>query len=245
MDTDSMSGDRELSVVLPTFNERASLERLDPELVQALQGRDAEVVVVDDSSPDGTANFVRTVRAPVPHRVLVRPRKMGLASAVMTGIAAARGRVVVVMDADGSHDPRVIPEMVGPILRGQAEFVLGSRWVVGGSSLGLQGSRRIVSLGAELLARPLVRVTDPMSGYFAVRRDVVGRAPLSPRGFKIALEILARCRPHPIAEVPFEFRPRYAGASKLGGKEVRQYVVQLLSLYRARWVAPRTASRTR
>lgn len=233
------------SVILPTYNERESLARFDPELQEVLGPLDAEIVVVDDSSPDGTAEWVRRADGPVPHRVLERQGKRGLASAVLDGIEMARAPYVVVMDADGSHDPAVLPRMVELLDLGGAEFVLGSRWLPGGSAGGLEGSRRVISTGAQWLARPIVKVSDPMSGYFAVRRDVVTRAPLSPRGFKIALEILARCRPAPVVEVPIRFRPRFAGQSKLGRSEVRDYVRQLASLYRARLAGASTASRTR
>ena len=234
-----------VSVILPTYNERASLEQFDPELQQVLLPLAAEIVVVDDASPDGTAEWARRATGPVAHRVLERKGVRGLASAVWEGIRAARGSVVVVMDADGSHDPSAIPEMVEPILAGRAEFVLGSRWGRGGTAGGLAGSRRVISRGAQLLARPVVRAGDPMSGFFAVRRDVALRVPLAPRGFKIGLEILVRSRPDPVLEVPIRFRPRIAGESKLGGREMREYLWQLAGLYRARVTEGRTASRTR
>ncbi len=240
-----MDGSCVVSVILPTYNERASLGRLDPELQRVLAPLSAEIIIVDDSSPDGTAGWVRDADGLVPHRLIERPRKMGLASAVMAGIDTADGPILVAMDADGSHDPSAIPAMVELVRSGRAEFVLGSRWMAGGSAGGLQGSRRLISFGAQLLARPLVAVSDPMSGFFAVRRDVVARATLSPRGFKIALEILARCRPRPIVEVPIRFRPRYSGESKLGRNEVREYLRQLASLYRDRLGGASTASKTR
>ncbi len=223
-----------LSIVLPTYNERDSLARLDPELESALAGRSAEIVVVDDASPDGTAAFVRSLRGAVPHIVIERGGKQGLASAVLAGIAESHGSIVVVMDADGSHSPTAIPALVDAIDRG-AEFALASRTIAGGSSEGLSVGRRWMSLAATWMARPLARVSDPMSGFFAVRRSVLARASLAPQGFKIGLEILVRCRPHPIAEVPIHFRPRFAGESKLGGNEVRNYLAHLTSLYRARW----------
>lgn len=234
-----------VSVVLPTYNERASLEQFAPELEAVLAPLAAEIVVVDDASPDGTARWARARAGRVPIRVVERAGKLGLASAVVAGIDAATGSIVVVMDADGSHDPAALPAMVELVRTRSAEFVLGSRWLSGGDAAGLDGYRRVISAGAQLLARPLVAVTDPMSGFFAVRREVVGRSPLSPRGFKIALEILARCRPSPVAEVPIRFRPRFAGASKLGRGEVREYMRQLADLYRTRFAGASTASSTR
>ncbi|MGI0140103.1 MAG: polyprenol monophosphomannose synthase [Thermoplasmata archaeon] len=240
-----MGAEVELSVILPTFNERESLPRLDAELQSAVEGLSAEIVVVDDGSPDGTAAWARGAPGPVPHLVIERAGKMGLASAVVAGATASRGRFLVVMDADGSHPPSAIGPMVGALRDDGAEFALGSRWMRGGSSPGLEGSRRLLSAGAALLARPLVRVSDPMSGLFAVRREVFFRAALAPRGFKIGLEVLVRCRPFPVAEIPITFRDRFAGESKLGRGEIRRYVEQLATLYRDRLSTDRRASSTR
>jgi dolichol-phosphate mannosyltransferase len=234
-----------LTVVIPTFNERETLERLYPRLSAALAGHPAELVVVDDGSPDGTAAFARTLSAPLPTHVLERPAKLGLASAVQAGFDEAQGDVIVVMDADGSHPPEAVLRLEAAIRDGGAEFALGSRWVAGGSAPGLTRARRILSGGAGLLARPLVSVRDPMSGFFAVRRDVLARAPLHPIGYKIALEVLVRCRPRTIAELPIVFRERSAGESKLGRGEIGLYLRHLGRLYSWRLGRAFRASRTR
>ncbi|MEM0128843.1 MAG: polyprenol monophosphomannose synthase [Thermoplasmata archaeon] len=222
-----------VSVILPTYNERESLARLDPELQTALRTLPAEIVVVDDASPDGTADLVRQLPGPVPHRLVERSGKLGLSSAVIAGIGVAQGEILVVMDADGSHPPEAIPPLVGAVDQG-AEFALGSRHVPGGTSEGLGPGRRILSRGATLLARPIAPVRDPMSGFFAFRRSILRRATLSPRGFKIGLEILVRCRPRPVREIPIAFRPRFAGESKLTRGEIRNYVRHLAGLYAVR-----------
>ena len=221
----------ELSVILPTLDEREALERLDPRLRAGTSGRACEVIVVDDASTDGTPAFVESLARDGPYRLIERRNARGLASAVVEGLRAARGRVLVVLDADGSHPPERIPALVGPIFAGSAEFVLGSRNVPGGSAPGLSFGRRAISFGAALLARPLSPVRDPMSGYFAVARSVVDRAPLAPVGYKIALEILVKCRPSPVLEVPIVFAPRVAGESKLGGGEIGAYLHHLERLY--------------
>jgi dolichol-phosphate mannosyltransferase len=220
-----------VSVVLPTLNERDALERLAPLLRAALAPFSAEVIVVDDGSTDGTEALVRGWQAEGGYRLLERGAKKGLASAVADGLRLAAGEVVVVMDADGSHAPESVPELLRPVLDGRAELALGSRAVPGGSAPGLTLGRRLLSWGAALLARPLTTVRDPMSGFFAVRRSVVARAPLSPIGYKIGLEILVRCRPRPLVEVPIRFAPRWAGESKLGGVQIVGYLRHLARLY--------------
>ena len=240
-----MSDPPSFSVVLPTYNERGSLQALDARMRSAVGPRGGEILVVDDSSPDGTAAFVRDLARTGPYRLLSRAARLGLASAVLEGIGHAAADVVVVMDADGSHPPEAIPSLVEPLLSGQAEFVLASRHLPGASSEGLSGGRRVVSQGAQLLARPLTRVTDPMSGYFAFHRRILERATLAPTGYKIALEILVRCRPSPVREVPYVFAPRLAGESKLGGDQVGQYLRHLGRLYAFRLVGSMRADRTR
>jgi dolichol-phosphate mannosyltransferase len=234
-----------VSVVLPTFNERRSLETLYPELCRALDGIASEIVVVDDGSPDGTAAYAETLVGPVPCNVQNRGRKLGLATAVMDGFTHSRGRVIVVMDADGSHPPAAIPLLVRAITDGRGEFALGSRYMPGGSAPGLSRRRRFVSRVATGIARPLVSVADPMSGFFAFSRTLLDRAPLSPLGYKIGLEIMVRCRPDPIVEIPIAFRPRSAGKSKLGGGAMRAYVRHIARLYGFRLAGTNRASSTR
>jgi dolichol-phosphate mannosyltransferase len=233
-----------VSVVLPTFNERESLQRIHPRLVAALAGRDAEIVVVDDSSPDGTGELVRSLAAAAgPYRLVERPVRAGLATAVLDGFRAARGERILVMDADGSHPPETIGPLLEPLERGEAEFVLASRRAPGGASPGLSGVRRAISFGARCLAWPLTRVSDPMSGFFAFDRRVLDRSELRPVGYKIALEILVRCRPSPVKEVGFVFAERLAGHSKLNGSEVGAYVHHIGRLYTSRrTVGPRATS---
>jgi dolichol-phosphate mannosyltransferase len=234
-----------LSVIIPTFNERDSLTSLYPELCAALTRYASELVVVDDGSPDGTAAYARTLSGAIGCTVLDRGRKLGLASAVENGFARSKGEVLVVMDADGSHPPAAIPALVEAVTSGGAEFALGSRWVPGGSASGFSLGRRLMSGIATGLARPLVAVADPMSGFFAFRRRILDRAPLSPLGYKIGLEIMVRCHPSPIAEVPISFRPRRAGESKLGRGEVGHYLRHVGRLYGFRLFGPSRASRTR
>jgi len=232
-------------VILPTYNEREALGALKPRLDAVLRPYSSEVLVVDDDSPDGTAEFVRSLGEGSGWRLHLREGSRGLATAVLDGFASARGEVIVVMDADGSHPPETIPRLVEPIRERAAEFSLASRFVPGGSDEGLRGVRRLISWGATAIARPLSPVHDPMSGFFAMRRSVIDGAELAPVGYKIGLEVLVRCRPRPVVEVPFAFVPRLAGTSKLGSRQILGYLRHALRLYRWRFLGPGRASRTR
>jgi Glycosyl transferase family 2 len=236
----TLSGRPQVTVILPTFNERSALESLDPRLREALRPYSAEVLVVDDGSPDGTGDFVRSLERDGTYRLIQRPRKEGLATAVMTGFREARGDVVVVMDADGSHPPETLSSLIHPTADGSAEMVVASRHLPGASSPGLAGFRRAISSMAALLARPLTPLTDPMSGFFALRREVLDRATLTPAGYKIGLEIVVKCRPAPLLEVPFCFDRRIAGSSKLGAGQIVGYLNHISRLY-AFWLLPRPA----
>ncbi|HEV2520121.1 MAG TPA: polyprenol monophosphomannose synthase [Thermoplasmata archaeon] len=222
----------DLSVILPTLNEHDALVVIHAALLDAIAPYRAEIIVVDDASTDGTIPLVERWSKIEPFRLIVRTRHRGLGSAVVEGLAVARGRAIVVMDADGSHEPKSIAALAEPVLAGRAEFVLGSRHVPGGSLPGMKSGRRAISWGAALLARPLTDVRDPMSGFFAVAKPILGRAALAPIGYKIGLEILVKCRPSPRYEVPIDFRPRVAGKSKLGGVQFAGYVRHLARLYR-------------
>ncbi|HEV2317428.1 MAG TPA: polyprenol monophosphomannose synthase [Thermoplasmata archaeon] len=235
----------DLTVILPTYNERESIVAIRPRLEAALRPYSCEVIVVDDESPDGTGEVVRSMQGNGGWKLVERRGARGLASAVAEGFRQAQGEVVVVMDADGSHPPEVIPALVEPIRARRASFTLASRFVAGGSDTALVGIRRLISWGAALLARPLTPVHDPMSGFFAVRRDVVDHAALHPVGYKIALEVMVRCRPRPLLEVPFAFQARIAGESKLGAKQIAGYVGHLGRLYGWRFASLGRASSTR
>ncbi len=230
-----MPSEVDVSIVIPTYNERENVTRLIRILhkVMTERGIPYEVVVVDDSSPDGTADAVRALSQTYNVRLVVRPGKLGLASAVLDGMRVARGSILAVMDADLQHPPEALPEMLKRIEEG-CDVVVGSRYVEGGSSRGWSPTRRIVSRAADLVAKILLprtrRVKDTMSGYFVLRRSVAEGVPLSPRGFKVLLEILVRGRYSRVCEYPIEFRARTWGESKLGAGEVFSYVLHVLDL---------------
>lgn len=215
-----------LSVVVPTYNEAGSLPKLAERLHAALAGRDWELVVVDDGSPDGTADVALSLAPRIPVRVVRRAGKAGLASAVVAGFDAAHGDMLLVMDADLSHPPEVVPALVDAIEHG-ADLAVGSRYVPGGGVMDWPVQRRAVSRVACLMGNLLVPVHDATSGFFALRRTVIDGVRLNPIGFKIGFEVIARGRYTKVVEVPYTFRDRELGASKFGRREIAQYVVQL------------------
>ncbi len=211
----------ELSVIVPTFNERDNVLVLFARLDAALQGVAWEAIFVDDNSPDGTWEVVKELARRDPRaRALRRIGRRGLAGACIEGCLASSASYVAVIDADLQHDETRLPVMLAKLRAGEADIAIGSRYVEGGSSASFDRRRQGISSFATTLAQKLLRidVADPMSGFFMLRRDRFEQvAPqLSVQGFKILLDILASARGAlRVAEVPFVFGTRHAGESKL------------------------------
>ena len=224
-----------ISLVVPTLNEAANLPTLAEQINLALAGRAYELLIVDDNSRDNTQAVCAELSQRYPLRLITRTHpKNGLSGAVLHGMAEARGDVLAVMDADLQHPPAKLPELIAPLESGEADFVIGSRYAKGGSiETGWTMYRRLNSSIATLLARPFAgRVTDPMSGFFALRReDYLKSKRLTPLGYKIALELLCKCRVQRVREVPIHFAKRQAGESKLTFKEQFRYLEHLSRLY--------------
>ena len=226
-----------LSMVVPTFDEAGNIEALLRRLhaVLAGSGEGFEIIVVDDDSPDQTwevAGAVATELAEV--RVIRRIGVSGLATAVICGWAHARGEVLGVIDGDGQHPPEVVADLL-EAMDGRTEVAVASRHVDGGGVSDWSALRRLLSRGAQALGLLLLpstvgRVTDPMSGYFLVRRDVVADVELDPVGYKILLEVLARGEVRRVAERPYVFLERAEGESKVSAGHYLGYLRHLLRL---------------
>ncbi|HJX04450.1 MAG TPA: glycosyltransferase family 2 protein [Thermoplasmata archaeon] len=224
-------------MIVPTYNERGNVDELLKRIFDACQGAgiDVEILIVDDNSPDGTASRAEELAAQYPVRTIRRAGKLGLSSAVTEGYASAMGEILVVMDADLSHPPEKIPEMVSLIRSGKAKMVIGSRYVKGGGAENWPFYRKLVSKGATFLSRGLTKVKDPMSGFFAVKREVVEGVELNPVGYKIGLEVIVKGKHDGmVSEVPILFANRKAGSSKLGGSEMLKYIDHVSMLYEHR-----------
>lgn len=232
------------SLVIPTYNERASVGPVIEEATRALgaAGIPFEIVVVDDDSPDGTAEAARRALGDR-GRVVVRAGERGLASAIMAGFRESRGEILGTMDADGSHPAGRIPDFLAPIRAGEADFVIASRYVPGGETQEWPAKRLFLSRAANGLARLLTPVRDATSGCFFLRRSVIDGLDLPPRGFKICLEILVRGRFAKSREVPYRFIDRKAGASKMTPGVGLDYLVQVGKLLS--WRVRNGGARTR
>ncbi|HEV8015284.1 MAG TPA: glycosyltransferase family 2 protein [Stellaceae bacterium] len=212
----------ELTIVVPTFNERGNIVPLIERLDTVLAGIAWEAIFVDDDSPDGTAEAVRGAARRDPRiRCIQRIGRRGLAGACIEGILACSTPFVAVMDADLQHDEAILPQMLEALRRDGCDIVVGSRYAAGGGIAGEWGAhRRRASTLATRLAHLVTKsdIADPMSGFFMMRRMVFERVMrgLSTQGFKILLDILATAEtPLRVKEIPFQFRQRLAGESKL------------------------------
>lgn len=222
-----------ISLVIPTLNERNILKYLFDELIEVLSSFgnqwEFELVIIDDGSIDGTREFVETVILPWPVKLIKRDVK-GLATAVLAGFESSRGEIIIVMDADLSHPPRYLPSFIDEMKN--ADLVIGSRYVSGGGVEDWPTHRRFASRAASMLARPLSGgVQDPLSGFFVLKRKLLAQRYFRPLGYKILLEILVRSDPQKIKELPYVFRNRSVGKSKLNSRVTKDYFRHLARLY--------------
>ena len=223
-----------LSLVVPTYNEVQNITPFLDSARAALAGRHFEIIIVDDDSPDLTWQAAGEYAKAHPEvRVIRRRGVRDLSGAVMDGFSVARGDVLGVMDADLSHDPGILVSLWKAV-EGGREIAVGSRRVPGGGAENWPWHRRLASSFATFLARFFLGVplSDPMSGYFMISRPVYEKVKgrVRPRGYKILLEIVARSGCRSIAEVPYVFKDRQRGESKLGAGVIKDYVLMLSRL---------------
>ena len=235
-----------LSVVLPTYNESQNIVSVIDSIASALpENISAEVIVVDDNSPDGTGDIAqdyarRVAGGRLQIMVIRRPAKMGLSSAILEGAKNATGEVVVVMDSDMSHPPQTIPHMIEEIHRSKCDIVVASRYIKGGAVSGWPFKRKIISKGATKIARYSlgIRIKDPMSGFFAFRRHIINGIKFDSIGYKMLLEILVKAKGARVREIPYTFINRRFGTSKLDSKVAIDYFRAVWKLYRYGRAAP-------
>lgn len=230
-----------LSVVLPTLNEAENIPVLVERLDALLKDIPHEIIVADDDSLDGTWKVAEGLRGRFPQlRVLRRTKDKGLYPAVIEGFESAAGRYFVVMDTDLQHDETLVPKLLKAAREDGAGLAIGCRYMEGGSSAGLSGPfRSILSRGGTWLAGLILprRIKDPMSGFFLIDRKLYEkiRSRLRPKGFKILLDIVANLPAETkVAELPFVFRERHAGKSKLKGVVIWEALRALIETYRRR-----------
>ncbi len=232
------------SIIVPTYREAPNIKPLVKRIFAATRaaGLEVELIIVDDDSRDGTEEIVHSLENDYSVRLILRRDDRGLSKAVLAGFAEAAYDRFVVLDADLQHPPEMIPVLLEALDRNDCDFAIGTRYATGGGiAEDWPFLRRLVSRTATLFARPLVPLSDPMSGFFALHRRTWERAVrLDPIGYKIALELYVKggCR-RPV-EVPIEFAARTAGGSKLNMREQLRYLRHLWRLYRFRfpWLVP-------
>ncbi len=222
-----------VSIVVPTYEEVENLPLLTERLGKVRQKHhlSLELLIMDDDSQDGTEELVSSMDRDW-ITLVVRKQKRGLSRAVLEGLRLARGDVLVVMDADLSHSPEQIPEMLVALEQG-ADFVMGSRYITGGLTEASWGFFRwLNSRIATIFSRPLTSVKDPMSGFFALPRKTFESAcDLNPIGYKIGLELMVKCNLHRIEEIPIHFKDRQFGESKLTLTEQKRFIQHLCRLF--------------
>ena len=228
----------DVSIIIPTYHEAPNLRELLPRIVSILKqaGLAGQILVVDDDSRDGTDEVCAELATQHPIELLIRTEERGLSSAVVHGMQHAGGELLLVMDADLSHPPEKIPELIEALKSTDADYVIGSRYVEGGEvdkNWGL--FRWLNSKVSTLLAWPLTSAKDPMAGFFAIRRERFESATfLDPVGYKIGLELMVKCGCKKVAEVPITFQDRLHGESKLTLREQLNYLRHLYRLYEYR-----------
>lgn len=226
----SSNSTERISVIVPTLNEAENVEPLVAHILAAASSL-LEIIIVDDGSDDGTAQRVATLASTHPVRLIERaiPR-LGLSGAVIAGARAAQGEILVVMDADLSHPPEEIMNLLRPIADDRADLVIGSRYITGGTTPGWPLYRKAMSRIAAAMAYPITLVHDSMCGFFAVRRSLLLELAPEATGFKIAFEIIVRGgRDLRVLEIPIAFRDRRRGKSKM--------TLGVALLFAVRWIA--------
>ncbi|MEP6576286.1 MAG: glycosyltransferase family 2 protein [Nitrososphaerota archaeon] len=242
------------SIIIPTYNESANIIRLISEIEKNVPGLEStEIIVVDDNSPDGTGNIVenyvkskssgkneKTVKRnggelnETRIKVIHRKEKNGLIPAIMEGVAESNGKYILIMDADFSHPPEVIPKMLEELRINPRSIVVASRYVDGGKVVGWPFKRRLLSTGASKLARHGLNVTqvkDPMSGFFALPRELIKDISIGTKGYKILLEILVKNKGVQVKEIPYTFTDRVSGKSKMDRNVIMNYAAAVWQLY--------------
>ena len=230
-----------LSIVVPTYNEKGRLGELVAALFEAAgaAGLALELVIVDDNSPDGTGALADELARTHRIRVVHRAGKLGLGTAVVAGFAVASGQVLGVMDADFSHPPSLVPKMHAVFHATDADVLVASRYIPGGSTPNWPFKRRLLSRVGCLLARGLSPIRDAASGFFLIRPEIARGVVIQAGGFKICLELITRGNPGRLVEIPYRFDDRELGESKMSLREAAGYLVQLKDLYRLRVLARR------
>ncbi|MFC1674344.1 polyprenol monophosphomannose synthase [Candidatus Omnitrophota bacterium] len=220
-----------ISILIPTYNEADNMKDTLERIIGTFDNINTnyEILVIDDASEDDTVKIAGGLLAQKKGSVISRLCIRSLSLSVLDGIKQSKGNIIIVMDADGSHPPELIPLFIKDIQEGY-DLVIASRYIEGGGSEGLPLLRKIMSRFACLLGRAVTKVKDNTSGFFCVRKSALEGISLTPSGFKIGLEIFVKANINSFKEIPYTFTNRKRGESKLRIKACMQYLYQIFSL---------------
>lgn len=238
---DPIEDNVELSLVIPTYNEKENIPPLISQLFKT--GLNLEVIVVDDNSPDQTWQVAEELSTKYNVKVIRRMGKASLSSAVIDGFSAARGAIIGVMDGDLQHPTSLLPKLFDAAKNG-ADISIASRYTSRGGLSRFNRMRLAISQTARLIAMPLTKVKDPISGYFLLKRKVVDGIKMNPIGYKILLEILVKGNYNTVKEVPFSIQNRRGGESKLGYRVMLEYLIHVGKLLSYKYSNPRARNST-
>ena len=229
----------QLSIVIPTFNEKDNVGEIVRRIENTLltgygNALEIEILFIDDST-DNTPEVLSQISMEKSYVCYVhREKQRGLATAVLLGFEMAKGKYVAVMDADLQHPPEILKGMYAAITSCNADFCIPSRLIPGGYDGGLNWYRKIISNSARIIGQIMLpclkKISDPTSGLFMFRRDIISNADMRPIGWKIMIEVIATASYSSIVEIPYAFQNRFSGESKLDGKVTLQYLQQCMSL---------------
>ena len=231
----------QVSIIIPTYNESQNIIQILKSIKDNLpKNITSQTIVVDDNSPDGTGKLVEDYLKNIKKitddtiEIIHRKAKDGLGSAIMKGIQQAKGDMIVVMDSDFSHPPQIIPKLIESIKKYQYDIAVASRYIKGGKIQGWSLKRKMMSKFATLIAKKGLGIDtkDPMSGFFAFKRNIIKELNIDAIGYKILLEIIVKTKGVNIKEIPYTFQDRELGSSKLGIKTILNYYKSVWKLYR-------------
>ena len=231
----------QVSIIIPTYNESQNIINILKSIGSNLpKNLLTQAIIVDDNSPDGTGKIVEDYMknlkkmANYTIEVIHRKAKDGLGSAILNGIQHAKGDTIVVMDSDFSHPPQIIPKLIESVKKYQFDIAVASRYIKGGNIQGWSLKRKIMSKFATLIAKKGLGIDakDPMSGFFAFKKNILNGLNIDAIGYKILLEILVKTKNVTITEIPYTFQDREFGSSKLNYKTILDYYKSVWKLYR-------------
>lgn len=230
-----------VSIIIPTYNESNNIIEILKQIKNSIpKNIISETIVVDDNSPDGTGRiveeYIKNFKKITNHTIDIihRTAKTGLSSAIFNGIQEAKGETIIVMDADHSHPPQIIPKMIESLKKSHCDIVIASRYVKGGQIKDWTISRKMISKIATKIAKLFLNIEpkDPMSGFFAFKKNILKNSKFDLLGYKILLEMLVKTKNVKIMEIPYTFTDRKIGQSKLDSQIILDYIKSIWKLYR-------------